>query len=712
MKKQVSKVLSLLLSAILLLGIIPITAFAAEAVALSGTGTADDPWLIESAEDLIYLSDFVNTGKAGEYDADAAAGGSGVAGNFYGYYFKQTADIDMTGIAWEPIGYSGSYYFAGNYDGGNHTISNITSTGKEDADGYSTAGIFGWVAFGSVKNLNVDNANFSATGNYAYSYVGGLTGVTYGSSITNCSVKDSTIESKRTPRNNNCAGGISGYVTGGNFESCASERNTIIAQVYGGGFVGEIDDDYAGPSKFTNCYVAECSVTASSPNAQDTNVAGGFVGELTVGDFDATNCYVFDTVIAIGEESKGNPKRSGVLVGNLWANDSDMLDSNCYYGKCTGTTENTGSATSKMTVEFADGTVAALLGNAFADGENYPLIATLPADYSAVDAAIEKAEALNKDEFANFSEVEAAIEAVVYGKTGAEQDEVDAMAKAIEDAIYALKYKPETGNGIASIEKTGTQGLVDTYTITYTDGTTTTFTVTNGEKGEQGIQGIQGVAGENGHTPVITIQEGYWYIDGVNTNQPAQGIQGETGNGISDISKTKTEGLVDTYTITFTNGNTTTFTVTNGEKGDAGVSISGVNITDSGEIVISFDNGTTVTAGIILSQSVKFTIAPVENSVVNYGATLALTANVDLPAGAQVMWTASNSNFSYLVSEDSKTCSVKAAHIGETVFTAYVVNADGQIVSTASAVKLTAKLNFFQRILAFFKHFFGFFFSL
>ena len=43
-----------------------------------------------------------------------------------------------------------------------------------------------------------------------------------------------------------------------------------------------------------------------------------------------------------------------------------------------------------------------------------------------------------------------------------------------------ITLQGETGNGIASIEKTSTEGLVDTYTITYTDGTTTTFTVTNG----------------------------------------------------------------------------------------------------------------------------------------------------------------------------------------------------------------------------------------
>lgn len=66
----------------------------------------------------------------------------------------------------------------------------------------------------------------------------------------------------------------------------------------------------------------------------------------------------------------------------------------------------------------------------------------------------------------------------------------------------------ENGVGIAQIINTSTIGLVDTYTIYYTDGTTSTYTVTNGA---------------DGHSPVITIQDGYWYIDGVNTNVKAQG---------------------------------------------------------------------------------------------------------------------------------------------------------------------------------------------
>lgn len=83
------------------------------------------------------------------------------------------------------------------------------------------------------------------------------------------------------------------------------------------------------------------------------------------------------------------------------------------------------------------------------------------------------------------------------------------------------------GVGIASIGKTSTAGLVDTYTITLTNSNTYTFEVTNGSKGD-------------------------------------------TGDGIARIEKTGTEGLVDTYTITMTSGATATFTVTNGAKGDPG----------------------------------------------------------------------------------------------------------------------------------------------
>ena len=65
----------------------------------------------------------------------------------------------------------------------------------------------------------------------------------------------------------------------------------------------------------------------------------------------------------------------------------------------------------------------------------------LPADYTKVDEAIAKANALNKDNYKDFTGVEAAVNAVVRDKNITEQSEVDAMAQAIEDAIAALQYK-------------------------------------------------------------------------------------------------------------------------------------------------------------------------------------------------------------------------------------------------------------------------------
>ncbi len=104
--------------------------------------------------------------------------------------------------------------------------------------------------------------------------------------------------------------------------------------------------------------------------------------------------------------------------------------------------------------------------------------------------------------------------------------------------------KGDKGNGIVSIEKTATDSNTDTYTITFTDGTSTTFTVTNGldgSNGKDGIDGQDGAAGKDGK----------------------DGSNGTDGNGIASVEKTSTDGNVDTYTITFTDGTSTTFTVTN-----------------------------------------------------------------------------------------------------------------------------------------------------
>lgn len=431
MKKRI---LGIALAICMMIFCVPMGVFAAEAPSFSGgTGTQGDPWLIASQADLTALAEFLNSGNAATFDTENAG-----VGNCHGYYFKQTADIDLTGVTWEPIGYSGSYYFAGNYDGGGHSITNAVSTGKVDPEGYATAGIFGWVAFGSVANLHVKNANFVATGQNNYSYVGGIAGVCYGSSIENCSVVNSSLESKRN-NNNNCAGSIVGYSTGGTFEKCAAENNQIRTMAYGGGFVGEVDDDPdygAGNSTFTNGYVANCTVISETDDSQGTSFSGGFAGEITDSTLTIQNCYVYQATLS----TLGNavPQGTGVFAGNLWGG-STIADTNCFFGAC-GITENAGTASEKTEEEFANGTVSGLLGEAFTQIGAYPKI-NGPADYSSVDTAIAKANALEKDNYKDFSAVEAAINAVVRGKMLSAQADVDAMAQAIEDAITALQYK-------------------------------------------------------------------------------------------------------------------------------------------------------------------------------------------------------------------------------------------------------------------------------
>ncbi len=442
MKKRIG---SVLLALALCLSLLPTAALAAGETGTmpeygGGNGTEDDPWQISSVKDLQTLASTINNRKAAGFDADCTDTGNGIPGNYHGYYFRQTKDLDLSNIAsWDPIGYSGGCYFAGHYDGGGYTISNAKSTGKNDDEGFATAGIFGWVAFGSVENLHVKNANFVATGQNNYSYVGGIAGVCYGSSIKNCSVENSSLESRRN-NNNNCAGSIVGYSTGGTFEKCAAENNQIRTMAYGGGFVGEVDDDPdygAGKSTFTNCYGANCTVISETDDSQGTSFSGGFAGEITASTLTIQNCYVYQATLS----TVGNavPQGTGVFAGNLWGG-STIADTNCYYGAC-GITENAGTAGEKTEEDFTNGTVAGLLGNAFAQAHNYPRFKDSPADYSAVEAAIAKAKALNKDNYKDFSAVEAAVNAVARGKNITEQTDVDAMAKAIEDAIAALQYK-------------------------------------------------------------------------------------------------------------------------------------------------------------------------------------------------------------------------------------------------------------------------------
>lgn len=99
--------------------------------------------------------------------------------------------------------------------------------------------------------------------------------------------------------------------------------------------------------------------------------------------------------------------------------------------------------------------------------------------------------------------------------------------------------------------------------------------------------------------------------------QYARGAKGDDGVGISDISKTSTEGKVDTYTITLTDGTTKIFTVTNGDDGANGISVSDTSINASGHLIVILSDGTSIDAGVAKGDSGIYigTIPPTDPSI-------------------------------------------------------------------------------------------------
>lgn len=145
------------------------------------------------------------------------------------------------------------------------------------------------------------------------------------------------------------------------------------------------------------------------------------------------------------------------------------------------------------------------------------------------------------------------------------------MSLKAEEVYAILKKQIQSGGGtpgpagvgIQKIEKTGTEGLVDTYTITYTNGQTTTYTVTNGadgEKGEKGDPGEKGEKGERGEKGEsgITTQVDHGTSD---TTFELPPNQMHTWGEVPSLTLTLgagTSGIVNEYLFAFTSGATPT----------------------------------------------------------------------------------------------------------------------------------------------------------
>lgn len=150
----------------------------------------------------------------------------------------------------------------------------------------------------------------------------------------------------------------------------------------------------------------------------------------------------------------------------------------------------------------------------------------------------------------------------------------------------------QNGKGIVSIAKTGTSGLVDTYTITYNDSTTSTFTVTNGAKGDTGdawYVWIRYAGNCTGNPPYpasdsdIGINPDNWIgiYSGTSSTAPTdrfqyawfeiKGAKGDTGDSITSVVRTSgtgAAGTTDTYTVYAEGTAVGTFDVYNGSNGE------------------------------------------------------------------------------------------------------------------------------------------------
>ena len=224
---------------------------------VAGMASAQDVEEISTVDQLKAFRDAVNSGTS-----------------YAGKTVKLTSDLDLNSEDWFPIGYNtmGSYpgkAFKGEFDGCNHTISNLKVYSSEP--NYATAGFFGSIETGSIKNLTLKNVDITST-----HFAGGIVAYTSNDpTIENCHVIGGTIKS--TPEfingsydNGDKAGGIMGYATASSaIKNCTVQDVTISAYRDLGGIVGYSDGavtynttiDVKVTQDLTNGYKSETPTT-------------------------------------------------------------------------------------------------------------------------------------------------------------------------------------------------------------------------------------------------------------------------------------------------------------------------------------------------------------------------------------------------------------------------------------------------------------------
>lgn len=250
-----------------------------------GSGTKEDPWRIENAEQLAYLAKQVNEGT-----------------DYQRVHFRLVSDLDLSGKEWTPIGTDGKIFWGG-FDGGGHTITGMTIKGDRDY-----VGLFGecknFTASSSyIKSVTVKRANISG-----HSHVGAIAGE--GANISDCYSIENTICAAW------CVGGICGSLTG-NISGCYNS-SSVSGNSTAGGIMGSASyERTVGVVEY--CY----NIGAVTVRQQDSSV-GGITG-ASAHRYNISNCLNCGKIT-------GNGKNVGGIAGSTDSNYMNFIG-NCYYNR-------------------------------------------------------------------------------------------------------------------------------------------------------------------------------------------------------------------------------------------------------------------------------------------------------------------------------------------------------------------------------------------
>ena len=244
------------------------------------------------AAELGYIYDS-NTKTYTVYNADGLLAWNEAAQKDRSINCTLTADIDLTGKDWTPIGTNFYNSYTGTFDGGGHTIMGLTVTTNDQY-----VGLFGRLGkAGTVKNVVMDGIQITC--NHRLGYAGGVAGFSWGGTIENCSVSGSVSGTI-------CAGGVVGIQWEASITGCSSSA-TVKGMVQVGGVAGETNSG----ATLTACYATGNVTIEIDPI---NNILGGGLVGFNAGS-SVLACYATGNVTSTGS-STGNVYIGGFLGGN------------------------------------------------------------------------------------------------------------------------------------------------------------------------------------------------------------------------------------------------------------------------------------------------------------------------------------------------------------------------------------------------------------